>query len=63
LPHNNYLYQTREIKFQIKEWLDMNKLLSNEAYKDYYGIEDFDSFVDVNFKVCRDVICPANKVR
>ena len=61
MPHNNYLYQTRDIKFQTKEWLDMNKLLSCDAYKDYYGIDDVDGFFDVNFKVCRDVLCPANK--
>jgi len=61
LPHNNYLYQTRDIKFQIREWLDMDKLLSCDAYKDYYGAEDIDAFLDVNAKICRDVICPANK--
>ncbi|KUG05163.1 acyl-coa dehydrogenase [hydrocarbon metagenome] len=61
MPHNNYLYQTRDIKFQIKEWLDMEKLLTLDAYKEYYGIDDIDSFLDVNYKVCRDVMCPANK--
>ncbi|MEN6463084.1 MAG: acyl-CoA dehydrogenase [Syntrophomonas sp.] len=61
MPHNNYLYQIRDIKFQTKEWLDMEKLLSLDAYKDYYGIDDFDAIADVNYKVCRDVICPANK--
>jgi len=61
MPHNNYLYQTRDIKFQIKEWLPMNDLLSLDAYKDYYGLDDFDAILDVNYKVCRDVICPANK--
>lgn len=61
MPHNNYLYQTRDIKFQIKEWLDMEKLLSCDAYKDYYSIDDFDGFLDVCYKICRDVLCPANK--
>ncbi len=61
MPHNNFLYQTRDIKFQIKEWLDADKVLSLDAYKDYYGIDDFDAICDVNFKICRDVICPANK--
>jgi hypothetical protein len=60
LPHSNYLYQTRDIKFQIKEWLDMNKLLSCDGYKDYYSVDDFDSILDVNHKICRDVLCPAN---
>lgn len=61
MAHNNYLYQLRDIKFQVKEWLDMEKLLSNEGYKDYYGVDDIDGFLDVNYKICRDVICPANK--
>ncbi len=52
---------TRDIKFVIKEWLPMDKLLSLDAYKEYYGIDDIDNFLDVNFKVCRDVMCPANK--
>ena len=60
MPHSNYLYQTRDIKFQIKEWLDMNKLLSCDGYKDYYSVVDFDSILDVNHKICRDVLCPAN---
>jgi hypothetical protein len=61
MPHNNFLYQTRDIKFQIKEWLNIDKVLSLDAYKDYYGPDDFDAICDVNFKICRDVICPANK--
>ncbi|KUG05221.1 acyl-coa dehydrogenase [hydrocarbon metagenome] len=61
MPHYNWLYQMRDIKFQIKEWLDMKTLLSLDAYKEYYAIDDIDNFLDVNFKVCRDVMCPANK--
>jgi hypothetical protein len=61
MAHYNYLYQTRDIKFQMKEWLDMDKLLSNSGYKDYYGIDDIDAFLEVNAKISRDVICPANK--
>jgi Acyl-CoA dehydrogenases len=40
----------------------MDKLLSLDAYKEYYAIDDIDNFLDVNFKVCRDVMCPANKI-
>jgi len=61
MAHSNWLYQTRDIMFQIKEWLGVEKLLSLDAYKDYYGMDDINSFLDVNFKVCRDVMCPANK--
>ena len=62
MAHYNWLYQMRDIKFQLKEWLPIgDKLLSLDAYKEYYGIDDIDNFLDVNFKVCRDVMCPANK--
>ncbi|MGE5373312.1 MAG: acyl-CoA dehydrogenase [Solirubrobacterales bacterium] len=61
MAHNQYLLNTRDIKFVIKEWLPMDQLLSLDAYKDYYGIDDIDNFLSVNYKVCRDVICPANK--
>ena len=61
MAHSNWLYQTRDITFQIKEWLSMDKLLTLDAYKEFYGIDDIDNFLDVNNKVCRDVMCPANK--
>ena len=61
MAHSNWLYQTRDITFQIKEWLDMGKLLTLDAYKEFYGIDDIDNFLDVNNKVCRDLMCPANK--
>jgi alkylation response protein AidB-like acyl-CoA dehydrogenase len=61
MAHYNWLYQMRDIKFQIKEWLDMDTLLSLDAYKDYYALDDVDNFLDLNFRICRDVMCPANK--
>ncbi|MGE5379630.1 MAG: acyl-CoA dehydrogenase [Methylocystaceae bacterium] len=57
----NYLYDTRDIKFILKEWLDMDKLLGSEAYRDYYSKDDIDSFIDVAFKIARDVIAPINE--
>ena len=61
MAHYTWLYQTRDITFQIKEWLSMDKLLTLDAYKEFYGIDDIDNFLDVNNKVCRDLMCPANK--
>lgn len=57
---NNFLYDTRDLKFISKEWLDMDKLLSQEAYRDYYSKDDVDSFIDLTFKIARDVLAPAN---
>jgi len=62
VPSTNFLMNTRDIKFVIKEWLPMDKLLTLDAYKEYYGIDDIDNFLDVNYKICRDVIAPANAV-
>jgi len=58
----NYLFDTRESKFIIKEWLDMDKLLATPTYRDYWTKEDIDAFMDVAFKIGRDVLAPANEV-
>jgi alkylation response protein AidB-like acyl-CoA dehydrogenase len=61
LPHNTYYYQTRDIKFQIKEWLDMELLLSSDGYKEDWEVDYLDDLLDSNAKMCKDVLCPANK--
>lgn len=57
----NYLFDTRELKFVVKEWLDTEKLLACDEYKDYYAVDDFDAFMDVAYKIARDVLAPANE--
>ncbi|CFX91933.1 Acyl-CoA dehydrogenase/oxidase C-terminal [Syntrophomonas zehnderi OL-4] len=56
----NFIFDTRDTRFILKEWLDMDKLLGYPAYRDYYTKDDVDSFVDVVYKICRDVVAPAN---
>ncbi|MGE5418453.1 MAG: acyl-CoA dehydrogenase [Acidobacteriota bacterium] len=56
----NFLFDTRDVKFILKEWLDLDKLLSYDTYKDYYSKDDVDSFIDVAYKIARDVLAPAN---
>lgn len=53
-----FLYDTRELKFVLKEWLDMDKVFSFPAYKDYSGI--IDAIVDNTYKICRDEIALIN---
>lgn len=57
----NFIYDTRDLKFILKEWLDLDKLLSFEPYRDYYSKDDVDTFVDVVYKMCRDQIAPVNE--
>lgn len=60
MPSTNFIFDTRELKFIVKEWLDTEKLLSYDEYKEYYSIDDFDAFIDVAYKIARDVLAPAN---
>ncbi|MGE5423387.1 MAG: acyl-CoA dehydrogenase family protein, partial [Ignavibacteriales bacterium] len=60
MPANNFLFDTRDLKFILKEWLDTDHVLSFDAYKDYYSKDDVDAFIDVTFKIARDVMAPAN---
>lgn len=56
----NYLFDHRDHKFIYKEWLDMEKLLSFEAYRDYYTLDDFDMYLNLAYKLAREVMAPAN---
>ena len=56
----NFIYDMRDLQFVMNEWLDMDKLLGWEVYRDFYTKDDLISFLDVNYKVCRDLIAPAN---
>lgn len=58
---NNFLYDTRDLKFIFKEWLDTDKLLEFGTYRGNYTKEDIDSYIDVTHKICRDVLAPANE--
>jgi alkylation response protein AidB-like acyl-CoA dehydrogenase len=55
---NNYFRRDdRDLKFVLFEYLDMNRLLTYEAYKDF-SIDDFSMIIDEALKVCREVLGP-----
>jgi alkylation response protein AidB-like acyl-CoA dehydrogenase len=56
----NYLFNTRDHKFIYKEWLDMDKLFSCDAYKDYYILDDIDTYLNLAVKIGKDVLAPTN---
>jgi len=58
---SNFLFDMRELKFVLKEWLDMEKLLSFPAYKENYGVDDIDPIVDTVYKVVREAVAPISK--
>ena len=56
----NYLFDHRDHKFIYKEWLDMEELLSFEAYRDYYTLDDFDMYLNLAYKLGKEVLAPTN---
>jgi len=55
---SNFLYSTRDHKFILKEWLEVGKILSLDAYKDYYSVDDIDNILEQAFKVAKEVAAP-----
>ncbi|SDF65090.1 acyl-CoA dehydrogenase [Sporomusa acidovorans] len=53
-----FLYDKREIKFVLNEWLDMDKLFSFPEYQDCVGI--IDPIIDNTYNICRDEIALIN---
>lgn len=51
-----YAYNTRDMKFILKEWLPIDEILSLDKYKDYYSIDDIDTIVDQVRKIAAEVI-------
>ncbi|WP_449241048.1 acyl-CoA dehydrogenase [Desulfoscipio gibsoniae] len=57
---NNFIYSNRDHKFIIKEWLDGEKILNLDAFKDNYEMDDVDMLLDQALKVAREMIAPTN---
>jgi 3-(methylthio)propanoyl-CoA dehydrogenase len=55
---NYFNRDDRDLKFVLFDYLDMDKLLTYEAYEDF-DREDFGMIIDEALKVCREVLGPA----
>ncbi|AEG13959.1 Butyryl-CoA dehydrogenase [Desulfofundulus kuznetsovii DSM 6115] len=56
-----FVYDIRDLKFIIKEWLNMEEIFNLEKFKDNYGMDDIDLILDEAYKIAREVIFPINK--
>ena len=54
---NYFCRDDRDLKFVLLEYLDVDKLLTYEAYKDF-SVDDFSMIVEEALKVSREVIGP-----
>ena len=55
---SRFLHSNRDHKFILKEWLDLDKVLNTERFKDGYSVEDMDFILDNALKGAREVIAP-----
>ena len=54
----NFMWDTRDHKFILKEWLDMEKIFSYERFNGVYSVDDIDAILTEAIKVAKDVIAP-----
>ena len=54
----NYVFNNREHKFILKEWLNTEKLAEFERFKGYYDVDDVDMLLDVVLEIATEVVAP-----
>ncbi|MGE5397145.1 MAG: acyl-CoA dehydrogenase [Chitinophagales bacterium] len=57
---SNFIFSSRDHKFILKEWLDVNQVFQTDRYKDSYTVDDIDAVLDNALKVAKEVIAPTN---
>ncbi len=58
---SNFAYNTRDIKFILKEWLPVEEIFAYPKYDGYYAKEDIDMFIDQFYKIAAEVIFPTDE--
>lgn len=56
---SNFMNSTRDHKFILKEWLDLNAVLTTERFKDGYTIDDVDFILENALKGAKEVVAPS----
>jgi alkylation response protein AidB-like acyl-CoA dehydrogenase len=59
-PGMPYIAQSRDAKFNLFEWLDIDKILKSPLFSDF-GKEDFEMIVDEALKVARGTVAATNE--
>ncbi|TFH64646.1 MAG: acyl-CoA dehydrogenase, partial [Gemmatimonadales bacterium] len=55
-----FKYDVRDLQFILKEWLPMEEVLACDRFKDNYGLDDVDMYLNEGYKVAREVVSPIN---
>ncbi|HWQ75843.1 MAG TPA: acyl-CoA dehydrogenase [Syntrophomonas sp.] len=57
---SNFIFPNRDLKFILKEWLDIEKLLGFEKFCNYYSLDDVDVILDQGLKIVAEQVAPTN---
>jgi alkylation response protein AidB-like acyl-CoA dehydrogenase len=55
-----FKYNVRELRFILKEWLPMEEVLACDRFKDNFGMDDIDMYLNEGYKVAREIVSPIN---
>lgn len=56
----NFLYSSRDHKFILKEWLDMDRILNYSRFKETYSLDDVDVILGEALKGAKEKVAPSN---
>lgn len=56
----NYLYSIRDHQFILKEWLDLEKVLNYDRFKNVYTVDDVDAILTESFRAAKEVVAESN---
>lgn len=56
-----FVYDVRDLKFILNEWLDMEEVFNLDRFKDNYELDDVDFILNEVYKIAKEVVFPINK--
>ena len=55
-----FRYDTRDLRFIVKEWLPAEEVFACERFRDNFSLDDVDLYLNEGYKIAREVVFPIN---
>lgn len=55
---SNFISNNRDHKFILKEWLDLDKLVNCERFRNHFDLSDVDMLLDQAIKIAENIVAP-----
>lgn len=55
-----FRYDTRDLRFIVKEWLPAAEVFECERFRDNFSLDDIDLYLNEGYKIAREVVFPIN---